>query len=356
MPAKQPGFPFSSLAVVLSLASSLCLHAQDVPKLALSVKEKVPVAAGLVRYLATTPPICDGAGNIYIQVAEPAPAVNRAQPVTRISADGKHLTTFSLNSVPGISPQSSIDSYAVTPRGEVFVLAHDGRASEFIIFRDDGQFDSANKLDLYIYSAHFAVFPTGEFLVRGIEASGPSRERQRTPSTALLDRNGRFLKEVTLPDEIPFKSRAEFNDREEFRKQDRAAKEAVWFSQAFSADDGNVYLVRPARPLSVDVISPGGEIVRRLSLKPPDPSFQVGSLKVAGGKVVVEYFQKTPGDSQNRISNLTYSVFDAESGEKVYDYYWPTEPAGFFACYTPNYFTFLAVGEDGLSLIHAAPR
>ncbi|HTS70054.1 MAG TPA: hypothetical protein VMO17_13820, partial [Terriglobia bacterium] len=81
-----------------------------------------------------------------------------------------------------------------------------------------------------------------------------------------------------------------------------------------------------------------------------------GSLKVAGGNIVVEYFQKIAGDPQNRISDFTYSVFAAESGEKLYDYYWPAEPSNFFACYTPNYFTFLNIEDDGLKIVHAAAR
>jgi hypothetical protein len=354
---KLPVHAFTpKFAFVLILLIFPCSHAQDVPRLALSVKEEMPMAAGLVRYLATAPPVCDGAGNIYMQIAEPAPAEDLAQPVTKISADGQHLTTFSLNSAPGVSPKSSIDSFTVTPRGEVFVLAYIGDLPQFVTFHDDGQFDSTGKLDLEIFSARFAVFPTGEFLVRGIKASGPPGERRLAPFTGLFDRNGRFLKEVTLPDEIPFWSRAEFNDEREFRKQSRAANEAMWFSQAFSADDGNVYMVRPTKPLSVEVVSPNGEIVRRLTLKPPSPSFQAGCLKVAGGKIVVEYYLKIPGDPQNRVSDFTYSVFDAGSGDKLYDYYWPTEPGGIFACYTPTYFTFLKVGENGLSLVHSSAR
>jgi len=351
MPSKQATL---FLSAVFFPFAFLRVHAQDVPKLELTIREKITVeAAGLSPTLASSSPVCDGAGNIYLQ---PAPADNRAQPVTRISADGQHVTIFSLDSVPGLSAGSIIDSFAVTPRGEVFALAFDGETNQLITFRDDGQFDSARKIDREIDSSHFAVFPTGEFLLRGIEESASPVKTHEDAFTGLFDRNGKFLKEVAISDELPFKSRAEFTEREEFRKQDRAAREAVSSSQTISADDGNVYIVRPSKSLSVDVVSPGGEVVRRLTLKPPGLSFQAGSLKVAGGKFVVEYFQKAAGDPQNRISNIIYSILDAESGDRLYDYSWPAEAGGIFACYTPDSFTFLQAGERGLNILHAGPR
>jgi hypothetical protein len=291
-----------------------------------------------------------------MQVAQSAPADSLAEPVTKISADGQHVTMFSLNSVPGLAPKSSIVTFAVGLRGEVFFLAYNGKVPEFITFRDDGQFDSASTIDLDINSARFAVFPSGEFLVRGIKVSGPPGKKRQDPFTGILDRNGKLLKEITLQDDVQFKNRADFKDDADFRKEDRAAREVFWSGQAFSADDGNIYLVRPSKAALVDVLSPGGEVIRQLTLNPPDPSFKAGSVKVAGGMVVVEFVQKIPGDSQNRISQIIYSVFDAEKGEKVYDYEGPSGIIGIFACYTPNYFTFLEVDDNGLSLVHAAAR
>lgn len=159
-----------------------------------------------------------------------------------------------------------------------------------------------------------------------------------------------------MQDDVQFKNRADFKDFADFKKEDRAAREEFWSGQAVSADDGNVYLLRPSKGAVVDVLSPGGEIVRRLTLNPPDSSFNAGSVRVAGGNVVVEFVQNIPGDRQNRISQIIYSVFDTEKGEKLYDYEGPSGMMGILACYTPNYFTFLNVQDNGLSLIQAAAR
>jgi hypothetical protein len=348
---------FLPLAVVFPLLLSLFTHAEEVPKLSLIIKERLPVVAGeFLRYLASSPPECDNAGNVYLQAAQPAPADNRAETVTKIFADGRHVTMFSLNAVPGLAPKSSIDTFTVSPRGEVFVLAYNGEVPEFITFRNDGQFDSASTLDLDIYSARLAVFQSGEFLVRGIKVSGPPGKKRDDPFTGILDRNGKLLKEITLQDDVQFKDRDDFRNDADFRKEDRAAREVFWSGQAFSADDGDVYLVRPSKAALVDVLSPGGEVVRQLTLNPPDPSFTSGSVKVAGGMLVVEFFQKIPGDSQNRISHVINSIFETDKGEKLYDYERPNGTMGFFACYTPNSFTFLDVDDNGLSLVHAAAR
>ncbi|MFZ0960796.1 MAG: hypothetical protein WAO35_07800 [Terriglobia bacterium] len=357
MSPRQPARSYLSRAVVFLLLLSSCVYAQDVPKLQLIIKQRLPVAAnGFVRLLATSQPQCDNAGNVYMRMAQPAPADPSVQPVTKISADGRHVTTFSLESVPGLAPKSFIDTFAFGLRGEVFAFAHNGDVPEFISFRDDGQFDSASRIDPDIYSAQLTVFSSGEFLLRGIESSGPSGKKRQDPFTGIFDRNGKLLKKITLQDDVQFKSRDDFKDAAEYRKELRAAMEVFWSGQAFSADDGNVYLVRPSKAALVDVLSPGGEVVRQLTLNPPDSSFKAGSVKVAGGMVVVEFLQKIPGDSQNRISQIIYSIFDTEKGEKLYDYEGPSEIIGIFACYTPNYFTFLSVDDNGLSLVHAATR
>jgi hypothetical protein len=353
MSPKQRIVSFLSIIVVYLSFISPLVQSQDVPRLALTVKEKLPVAAGFVRSMGMTRPVCDGTGNIYTQLA---PGRNPGGQVTRISADGQRLTRFSLDSVAGVAPDASIDNFAVTPRGEVFALGYSGDVPQLFIFRDDGQFDSARKFDLEISSSNFAVFSTGEFLARGTKTSGPPDKQRQEVFTGLFDRNGRFVKPITLEDEIEFKERADFKDRADYLNASRATNATLAFSQAISADDGNVYLVRSPKPLSVDVVSPGGEVLRQLTLKPPNPSFQAGDVKVAGGKIVVEFILKVPGDRQNRISDFSYSVFDAESGEKLLDNYWPAVPEGIFACYTPNYFTFLKVEENGLMLVHAAAR
>jgi hypothetical protein len=340
--------------IVLSLQiTSPRVFAQDVSRLELAVKDKVSVTAGLMRSVAITRPVCDGAGNIYTQFGA---GRNPGGPVTRISSDGQQVTTFSLSSASGLSPDASIDNFAVTPGGEVFALGSSRDAPQLFTFRDDGQFDSAHKLDVEISSSDFAVFPTGELLLRGTRTSGSSDKQSEEVFTGLFDRYGNFVKQITLENETKLKDPADYKDRAAYIDAYDASQQALTFSQALPAEDGNVYLLRSAKPLSVDVVSAGGEIVRRLTLKPPSSSLAPGIVKVAGGQIAVEFFPKDSGDSQDRTGSATYSVFDAETGDKLVDYYWAAAPGGIFACYTPNDFTFVKPEPNGLTLIHAAAR
>lgn len=213
-------------------------HAQDVPRLALNVQEKLPVAAGFVRRTATSGLVCDGAGNVYFQGIAPAPARNLAPPIVRISADGRKVTKFSLSSAPGLAPDASTESFAVTPRGEVFALGYNGQTPALFTFRDDGQFDSLRTFDREISSSNFAVFATGEFLVRGSESGGPANPRGQEIFTGLFDRNGRFLKPITVQDEIKFPDRAAFKDKADYYHAVNATLGKLAFSQAISGDRG----------------------------------------------------------------------------------------------------------------------
>jgi len=130
----------------------------------------------------------------------------------------------------------------------------------------------------------------------------------------------------------------------------------VWspeLGEAAPADDGNIYLMRAGEKPLILVISPAGELVRRLTLDPPGPEYQGHSFSVAGGMIIMAFF-KPNNDKQNSGTKL-YSLYDAETGERQLDYD-PPPDAGIFACYTPNQFTFFGIRGDGISIIHAVTR
>ena len=119
------------------------------------------------------------------------------------------------------------------------------------------------------------------------------------------------------------------------------------------ADDGNIYLARWTGKHPIIVISPAGEVVRKINLVPPREGWDAFHFFVAGGKIAMEFFQ--PG-AQESSSTVMYSLYDAESGERQGDYTLAPGISGKFACYTPNQFTFLTIQDDGLFIIHAVPR
>lgn len=321
------------------------MAAQEVPKLSLKVKETIHVPAGLVRSIAVIgSPQCDGKGNIYYRVAMPAPASPMSGPIVRISSDGRHIVTIGLESVPDSGGNTSVEAWTVGLRAEVHLLAHKGNELYLIHFDDEGKFESLTEVDAHFLISQVAVFPSGELLTSGQKLSEQSEGSAGEPFTAIFDRNGKFIKTLTLDGDVKPLKDARGGD----------VNPAVSLGDAFPADDGNIYLMRFAQKPSIFVISAAGEVVRKLTLVPPSEGLHGYHFAVAAEKIVMEFFK--PNNDERNSGTYLYSVYDAESGERQLDYETTPETNGIFTCYTPNQFTLLEVQDDGLHIVHAIPR
>ncbi len=329
------------LAVFLAVNS---LSAQDVPRLQLKVKESLPVPAGIVRSIATATPQCDGQGNIYFHPVVPAPADPMSGPLVRISADGQHVVPISLASVPDFPNHTDIQAFAVGLRGEVHILAYKGDDLYLLHFDDEGTFRSDTKVDARFIVSQLAVFPTGEFLGVGEKIPDKSSDPRGAPFTAIFDRNGKLIQELSFAGDVKPKRDA--------RPEQQGA--AISLGEAVPADDGNIYLLRAAEKPLIFVISPAGKVVSKLTLDPPGDNFHGSNFSVASGKIVMVFFK--PNNNSQNSGTFLYSLYDAQSGERQFDYGPTAETNGIFACYTPNQFTLLHVSDDGLSIVHAVPR
>ncbi len=357
----------AALILVCPLTAQPRLDQDDVPKLTLAIKDTVLVT-NQRRALIIEPVRCDSSGNVYFRGYQPPRLL--ASPVVKVSADGKTVTTFSLAAAPGFAKDAPFDVFTVSPKGEVFILAFKSKDDlELVAFRDSGEFDYDAKLESRFLPAQFAVFPTGELLVTGTEA--PEREGQSPEGafTALFDRNGKFLKRVSLPGDISLKNpmaswqprssaqqrgaasggAAEAGDRPQ--PDDRASPISLGRTEV--GEDGNVYVVRAtAKPL-IYVLSPAGEVVRRLELTPPSPKGKPWTFKVGGGMVVVEWTEEASTGYEDATG---FSLYDAMTGERQADYALPPELGGAVACYNAGGFTFVTARNGQLAIVHAAPR
>ncbi len=126
---------------------------------------------------------------------------------------------------------------------------------------------------------------------------------------------------------------------------------AISSGKAQVGDDGNVYLMRSTSPATIYVISSSGDVLRTLSIEPADNGQLPFDMRLAGGRIAVE-FGRFGGGSWN------LTVADAATGQKVSDY--GDESAyGILACYSakPERFTFLRVSDDNkLQMIHASAK
>ncbi len=326
------------LLAPLVVAGRQALPAQDVPVLQLRVKEKLLVS-NLVRNLGGVRPLCDDGGNLYYRLMG-SPATHGIGSIVRISSDGHKLVAFDLTSVPNFGENLGVTGWTVGFRGEVHVLAYKAGDLYLLHFDEEGEFESADKLDSKSAFFQIAVFPTGELLAAGIEVQNKTLGQ---PYTAIFDRNGKLIKELTFPGDV----KRQKDDPGEYVG-------AIVLGEEIPGDDGNIYLMRYTEKHLIFVISPAGEVVRKLTLVPPRGGWDGLHFFVTGGKIAMEFFK--PGYEERKSGTIMYSLYDAESGERQVDYTITPETSGTFACYSPNEFTFLTVQDEGLSIVHAVPK
>jgi hypothetical protein len=299
----------------------------------------------MVRSLWGITPRCDDKGNLYYR---PVQSLGSG-PIVRISADGQKVSNIDLSSVPDFGGNRGILAWTTGLRGEIYLLAvNKDRDRRFLTFDEDGVFKSAEKLDSEFVFFHLAVFPTDEILATGVKEHEGLNEVSGEPYTAIFDRNGKLLKEISFSGDVKGYPVTEHNESAS------QSWRAVGLGDEVPADDGNIYLMRKTDKNLLRVISPAGEVVRKLTLVPPHEGWDGYRYLVAGGKIVMEFMK--PEAQERNSSTVLYSLYDAESGERQIDYEVTPEIIGPFACYTSNQFTFLTLQDSALSIIHAVPK
>lgn len=370
-PPSRIGFVIPAVLLMVVLA----LSAQEPPMLPLRARTSVTAAADH-SIAIMLPAKCDARGNVYMRSHQPLRAL--AAPVSKITRDGKRAAVFTLASAPGFEEGMFVD-FAVDLRGKVYLLAMNKTGIAIVAYDSDGDYDSTIEPEGLFGAAQLAVFPSGEFL-----ASGEKLEERYygtgEPFTAIFDRNGKLIKELSLAQDIwkesPSGDGSEkvtpSEDGEEGEKdaplpQDAQAEtpegavsiEKEQFSRALSvgvavaADDGNVYLMRATPDPLIYVIAPGGTVLRRLVIARPSEHSEPSTLHVAGGKLVVQFSEYDPA---GKFKRTVFAVANAETGETLSYYVTGPEVGGALACYTPNGFTFLGSNVAGqLILITTYP-
>ena len=225
------------------------------------------------------------------------------------------------------------------------------------VFSAEGKLKSRVQLDPPGFLPYqLAVFPSGELLVSGLEhvhsrlALGPCKS-----FTAIYDKNGHLQKRLSLPEDAEIDADAERGDSR-YAHGPMFGNMAVAFGRARLGDDGNVYLMSRTSPATVYVISSSGELLRTLRIEPADHGQMPYEMRVAEGRIVVEFSLSCSAD---HCEGWSFTVADATTGQKLSDYGDDKSLGGVFACYSarPERFTFLTVGDDNkLQMIEASAK
>jgi hypothetical protein len=334
-------------------------QAAAVPQLILRVGDTVPVV-GIQSAPAYGAARCDSSGNIYLRFYQ-IDALRA--PVIRISADGQETKIFSLASVPNLQ-NGYIDDFAVTPGGKV-VLAVWGwdssaraGAGYAVSFDPNGSLDWVKELERGVEPFQIAAFQAGGIVFSGTREAhlyGEAKPPVEVPVTELLGAGGTTTKQFKLPGDVePLKP-----DDPDFKSKGDQPSSEVTLGDIASGKDGNIYLVRHTTQPTVYVLSPDGELLRTLHLKPPLPGSRWESMKygdVGDDRLAFIFteFSELSGKPQ-APKGAVISVYSATTGERMTDYTVPTALGEDLACYTAEGFTFVGSSPDHrLVLKHAS--
>lgn len=329
---------------------------------------------------------CDSKGSIYLVYSGTvAEMMNRANaswdlPITRVSLESDEVTQYPTISMPDYNMQYR-ESFNVDRWGIVYGLVtafpppKEGHAPEpdhFIIkFKDDGSVDSTVQLmgpkPGRFMPNSFDVFSDGTFLVTGIDVVSPDG-RERRPLTGIFDRSGRFVRELTLTDDVspsPSEKEGESGKPPVSPDQHEAAQPgpnsttpahswavAVGQGGIISGPDGNLYLLRASDPVRLYGISPGGEVIHQVEIRSPGKGLELLELSfVDEQSLFVEFSPVASGLDANPDfgSKTTLGLIDLGTGKLTATYQTPANMSNLVpGCpISSNEFSFLGTGKDG---------
>lgn len=336
-------------ASILAMCSLSC--AQDQPSaqpsivrgssnLQLVSKLKTPLVGSLVGKAR-----CDSAGNLYIRFMDAAMygqhhAITKI-PIKQIKPNGDLGATFRITDA---SPEMSGKDLFVSPNGIVYQTGYTPDGSIYVVqFASDGTVRSKTRMAVGFFIPYqIAVFKSGEFLLSGTQDSD-----SRTPFTAVFGSDGALIRKIYEPEDEDSRQKALAGDPDFVPDGTNAGNAFVWHGDAVTGSDGNVYLLRATSPALIYVISPKGDVIRKLHV--PGPSGLIAmTLRSGDGTLAVSFHE---GYSARGIIELVdlqgnpLASYGSEDGN--------TSP-GLSGCYLSGGFTFLKNDANHNVHVHRA--
>jgi len=294
---------------------------------------------------------CDDYGNIYVRILDAVGSEKRRSnlylPVQKILPDGRLGQIFSFSEA---LPDLKSYDFFVTGAGKVYMQARNPEKGTVYVleFDTNGTLRPPILLDVgeTVSSRQIVVFPSGELLV-----SGTSGEFFRKPFTAVFDAKGKLIKQINEPEDEYAKARAEAGDKDFIEEGMSTDNTSVVKGDAALGSDGNAYLLRATSPALIYVISPKGDVIRKLRIESPEPGLVARQLKSSHGKLAVIFLQR------NSTAGIT-EIVDLR-GQSLGRYFADDEHLnpGLPSCYDSQSFTFLSPDMvGGLKLYKAQPK
>lgn len=330
---------------------------------------------------------CDAGGSVFVQFGNYDFGRQQFQldsAISEVSPDSKRVVAHRIPA-PSASdyPNPRLMSFSVLPSGEVYAListrrtASDGepKPAEYEHYveqlKEDITTDSMTRIQAPPGAARWSAdllgaFPKGNFLIAGQkseEAGRPGAGSWR-PFTAIYDSSGRFLIELTLPDDVAN------NSSEDTGSADTNAAAAAGTAPArgssdhaaapvpstqppkpseslgvsirsggiVSGPDGNLWILRESKPLRLYAVDAAGQVVRHFQFSSPVPGLTPAQFGFAGPEQIFFDFVRFPhadaASGPYAGPSEIIGVFDvvSEQFDALYTLPSTENGAGFFGC------------------------
>ena len=336
-------------------APLLCAQQAASPTVELkATSQKVTAAVALGSpYILSA--VCDGAGNIYVRLNddprddEPMERVT-ALPIREISAATGLVKTFrTLDAFPGEAPGREVvaKSLFATSDGRVFEVAN-LRGDFFVVeFGQDGSVKEKTKLiasDLRGSDFRFAVFTSGEYLLTAMTGND-----QLTPFTGVFAPDGRLLKKIYEPEDEEARQRSRPYEHRSVVTGARGV-DFIYSGSVAAGSDGNMYLLHgTSSPALIYVISPKGDVVRKLRVDAGDPDLVATSIRSHGSRLAIQFVSQRQRPDMTTLIRVTDLQGKPMADYRV-DMAGAKEPSGAplnLAGYDSDGFTFAPDLRDG---------
>jgi len=252
--------------------------------------------------------------------------------ILRTSASSNESTLYKL---PEEFANTAFIDFSVSPGGDVVALVE--RKGHFITFDfdSDGRVTSHAELELpeYVTGDHLSVFSNGTRLFAGHYRADAPPDLKGNRYVALFQPSGKLLQRLE-----------ELGDVVKEPQENRLPDGAITIG-----GDNNVYLLTADKVL---VVSPSGQIERKITFTKPDPDFSAVRVQYSEGLVVVSFAKAGKPETI-----FQYLVMNAWNGD-ILGLFVPTEETGNNnVCFSRHDgFLFLKVKDNRENIITASLR
>ncbi len=301
--------PLPLLASLCGAASMLCAQQVATPIVDLKETRKIDVPT-THRGTQSRGGTCDGAGNVYMRpIGSEKPGQERAAiPIRKVSPGGNLAGSFRvLDAFPHNRTDGGVEvvgrSVFATTDGRVFQAAVAPDGVYVVEFAPDGSVRTKTKLATGSSTTPWllAVFKSGEYLL-----TATTGMNNLTPFTAVFAADGRLVKKIYEPEDEEARLKASPADWDSRPIGAIGGADFVSRGDVAAGSDGNVYLMHgTASPALVYVISPAGDVVRKLRIDAGDPDLLARSIKFYAGRLAIEFDRWFNFDGHQNVIKLT---------------------------------------------------